>query len=95
MKEYIDREALLEEDFTDMFVNSYDANVIFPNIIEAAPSAKVAPIAYAYWDWQCDGTHFCSECGSSALFNHYGEELCTVWCPACGCFMTEVRYEDE
>jgi hypothetical protein len=62
------------------------------SLIELAHSLNY-PLPIAYWDWQHDGTHFCSECGTDALFNYEGEEFCSLWCPHCGCFMTEVRYE--
>lgn len=71
MKEYIEREALLEEDFTDIFVNSYDANVIFPNIIEAAPVADVEPVRHGIWinedtfDAHYQPIYTCSNCHKS------------------------------
>jgi hypothetical protein len=62
-------------------------------VINEQPAADVAPLTYAYWDWQHDGSHFCSECGTDALFNYEGEEFCSLWCPHCGCFMT--HQEDQ
>ena len=52
-------------------------------------------IETAYWDWQLDGTHYCSECGTDALFyelyeNHY-EEKYSQFCPHCGRLMTHVE----
>lgn len=53
----------------------------------------------AYWDWQVNGTHFCSECGHDVLYRRVGydiyEEECTCVCPYCGRVMTEIREEDE
>ena len=49
----------------------------------------------AYWDWQSGGTHFCSECGTDALFNYEGEEFCSLYCPHCGLIMTKVVDKDE
>ena len=63
--------------------------------IEREPITNVTPVVYARWDYQIDGTHFCSDCGTNALYNYEGKEICSNWCPACGCFMTEVRNKDE
>ena len=49
----------------------------------------------AYWDWQHDGTHFCSECGTDALWTGDGREFCSLYCPHCGRFMTKVVDKDE
>lgn len=42
-KEYIERGALLAEDFTDRFVDVYDV-AIFESIIESAPAADVVEV---------------------------------------------------
>jgi ribosomal protein S27AE len=52
-------------------------------------------VLYAYWDYQNDGTHFCSECGKDALFSDEGFEFLSNWCPHCGRFMTEVSNNDK
>lgn len=62
--------------------------------IEREAITSVAPVGYAYWDYQIDGTHFCSECGTDASYNYEGKENCSNWCPACSCFMTEVRNKE-
>ena len=49
----------------------------------------------AYWDWQHDGTHFCSECGTDALWTEDGREFCSMYCPHCGRLMTKVVDKDE
>lgn len=49
----------------------------------------------AYWDWQHDGTHFCSECGTDALWTEDGREFCSLYCPHCGLFMTKVVDTDD
>ena len=92
MKEYIEREALLEEDFTDMFVNSYDANVIFPNIIEAAPAADVAPVVHGRWydedsfDAHGSPIYRCSNCNRTVADNYIS---CHKYCLHCGAHMTK------
>lgn len=89
-KEYIERETAVA--FLENMAASRYLIQCFENK-EKFPAVDVAPIKYAYWDWQCDGTHFCSECGTDALFNYEGEEFCSTWCPHCGCYMT--HQEDQ
>ena len=54
----------------------------------------------AAWEWENDGTHWCSECGYDALYECscvepyiYKESLSNV-CPHCGRLMTEIRERD-
>ena len=93
MKEYVEREAILKEQQEICYWNGledrYD-DFVPVQIIEKVPSAKVTPIIYAYWDWQHDGTHFCSECGTDALWTEDGREFCSLYCPHCGRQMTFV-----
>ena len=42
----------------------------------------------AFWEWNADDTHFWSECGNDTLYNRDGKEVCSNFCPKCGCFMT-------
>ena len=92
MKEYIERDTLLA------WLENLNASRYLINSIEDKnrfPVADVKPIETAYWDWQHDGTHFCSECGTDALFNYEGEEFCSLYCPHCGLFMTKVVDKDD
>ena len=89
-KEYIEREALRQS------INPWlDGTVLVMPVsaLDEAPAANVVPVKYAYWDWQCDGTHFCSECGTDALYNYEGKEFCSLRCPHCGAVMT--HQEDQ
>jgi len=77
---YIECDALLQEDFTDMFINSYDANVVFPNIIEATPPADVVPVKHGEWKNTYSEYFFaCSECKCTSHPTNY--------CPNCGARM--------
>ena len=94
-KEYIEREALInliEENSETKFDWSecVDIDILRPAIRDF-PAADVVPVRYAYWDYQNDGTHFCSDCGCDAPCNRNYREVCSTWCPTCGAFMTEVR----
>ena len=51
----------------------------------------------AYWDWQVDGTHFCSHCGTDAFWRFNGEkyvETPTQHCPRCGRLMTHIENQE-
>jgi uncharacterized paraquat-inducible protein A len=78
-KEYIDRGALLAEDFTDSFVDVYDVP-IFEHIIESAPAADVAPVVHARWIDRDDKT-WCSRCDAS------NKQYKPPYCPHCGARM--------
>lgn len=54
----------------------------------------------AYWDWQVDGTHFCSECGHDALYysnplTYEKTEFYSKFCPHCGRRMTHVETPND
>ena len=86
MAKYIDREALLAEDFTKSFVDIYDVE-IFESIIENAPTADVVEVRHGVWrmrkaiifDSELVGYN-CSECNTT-----WDTE--TNYCPNCGAKM--------
>lgn len=49
----------------------------------------------AYWDVQEDGTHFCSACGTDALWTEDGREFCSLYCPHCGLFMRKIVKQEN
>ena len=51
-------------------------------------------IKTAFWDWQVDGTHFCSNCGNDAPLR-YVDEYCSFYCPHCGRRMTHVETPND
>lgn len=53
-------------------------------------SADVAPIETANWKQQHNGTHYCTGCGTNALFDNNGNEFCSFHCPTCGRLMPKV-----
>jgi rubrerythrin len=89
VSEYIEREALLQEDFTHTFVDHYDV-AIFEYIIERAPAADVVEVRHGWWAKKNVGflkTMFCcSICGGwehGYAYEHSGMN----YCPACGARM--------
>ena len=56
---------------------------------------EVEEIKMAYWDSQVDGTHFCSECGTDALWTEDGREFCSLYCPHCGLFMRKIENKKD
>lgn len=96
MKEYIEREALIElieENSETKFDWSecVDIDILRPAIRDI-PAADVAPVVHAEWK-QGGGIHYCSNCGEGALYRYIGsyspdvyQEL-TEYCPHCGAKM--------
>ena len=101
--EYINKTELLFEMATSLIPQSMDITMgyaIAKDLIQKAPAANVKPIETAYWDWQIDGTHFCSECGHDALYYSHPAtckkiELCSQYCPFCGRVMTHVETPND
>ena len=103
-KECIEREAAYkacEAYFSGVCVYDVSASEVindFENVIEAVPTADVAPVRHGHWirpdvpntrsyKWQC------SECGQTAYWLHYGNRgnkniICKYnYCPNCGAKM--------
>ena len=86
-KEYIDREALLDE-ISDIKMNGSTYRVIFYDDVVLAPAADVAPVIHGHWeekviygempDYDC----VCSVCGSSGIPSYR-------YCPNCGARVDE------
>ena len=61
--------------------------------------ADVATVRHGTWLSQCDKTHFCSECGTDALFEQFDtfcfREKLSGLCPCCGAVMDGERKDDD
>ena len=78
MKEYIEREALLEEDFTYKCINIDDISVI-EKLIKNVPTADVAPVVHG--EWINHNTYVeCPLCGAMPYHR-------SAYCPNCGAKM--------
>ena len=89
VKEYIERSVVISELECLPDQGELDYLGVF-DCVRNTPAAEVKPIETAYWDWQLDGTHFCSECGNDAPLR-YVDEYCSFYCPHCGRRMTHVE----
>lgn len=60
-------------------------------IIEDTYDRSYSILYHGVWVLADDGSHFCSECGHTALLKNSGsliQEYCSEICPYCGAFMT-------
>lgn len=83
-KEYIEREAA--EKVIDRFAGYLDDDMIFRikyAIRKHIPAADVAPVKHGRWIYENFYTH-CSVCGKMAIYDKYGQEVESDYCPRCG-----------
>ena len=90
MKEYIDKNELLDQMSTKLTPQNYEwarAYTLARILIKDAPSADVAPVVHGEWipivsyfHGKPDGRYYCSEC--RRVVNKYERH-----CPACGALM--------
>lgn len=50
------------------------------------PTADVAPVKHGHWIYENFYTH-CSVCGKMAIYDKYGQEVESDYCPRCGAKM--------
>ncbi len=91
-KEYIEREAAYkacEAYFSGVCVYDVSASEVindFEEVIDAVPTADVAPVRHGHWIYENFYTH-CSVCGKMAIYDKYGQEVESDYCPRCGAKM--------
>ena len=88
-KEYIEREAALKQNYfseskTPDDNYRFDAEIKF--CISSLPAADVAPVRHGRWINENFYTH-CSACGKMAIYDKYGQEVESDYCPHCGAKM--------
>ena len=81
MTEYIEREKAMQIAFTSPFFS----NALMEEI-KTIPAADVAPVRHGRWVNESFYTH-CSVCGNTAIYDKYGQEVKSDYCPNCGCRM--------
>ena len=79
-KEYIEREKL-----NDM-LEDFCVNESFYDALQTIPAADVAPVRHGHWINENFYTH-CSACGKMAIYDKYGQEFESDYCPHCGAKM--------
>ncbi len=79
-KEYIEREALVEQ------LKKEECDCEWLWTILCVPTADVAPVRHGYWINENFYTH-CSACGKMAIYDKYGQEVESDYCPNCGAKM--------
>ena len=79
-KEYIEREKL-----NDM-LEDFCVNETFYDAMQTIPAADVAPVRHGRWINENFYTH-CSACGKMAIYDKYGQEFESDYCPHCGAKM--------
>ena len=79
-KEYIEREKL-----NDM-IEDFCVNETFYDALQTIPAADVAPVRHGHWINENFYTH-CSACGKMAIYDKYGQEFESNFCPNCGAKM--------
>ena len=79
-KEYIEREALVEQ------LKKEDCDCEWLWTILCVPAADVAPVRHGCWINENFYTH-CSACGKMAIYDKYGQEVESDYCPHCGAKM--------
>ena len=76
-KEYIEREALVER------LKKEECDCEWLWAILDIPAADVVPVRHGHWIYENFYTH-CSVCGKMAIYDKYGQEVESDYCPHCG-----------
>ena len=71
------------DDYIDGFSDGISAAI---KELEAFPAADVAPVRHGRWINENFYTH-CSDCGKMAIYDKYGQEVESDYCPHCGAKM--------
>ena len=79
-KEYIEREALVER------LKKEECDCEWLWAILDIPAADVVPVRHGHWIYENFYTH-CSVCGKMAIYDKYGQEAESDYCPRCGAKM--------
>lgn len=56
------------------------------NVLDEMPAADVMPMKHGHWISENFYTH-CSVCGKMAIYDKYGQEFESDYCPHCGAKM--------
>ena len=91
-KEYIEREAVLAymSEVKAACISNFEdeASAVIAGMIgeikdDEIPTADVAPVKHGHWINENFYTR-CSVCGNMAIYDKYGQEVESDYCPRCG-----------
>lgn len=90
-KEYIDLYECREDFYAAVLdiLSEDSTNDRANQIIDAfdyLPTADVEPVRHGHWIYENFYTH-CSVCGKMAIYDKYGQEVESDYCPRCGAKM--------
>ena len=94
-KEYIEREAVLAymSEVKAACISNFEdeASAVIAGMIgeikdDEIPAADVEPVKHGHWIYENFYTH-CSVCGKMAIYDKYGQEVESDYCPRCGAKM--------
>ena len=92
MAEYIEREQTISAIMRDcpelVYYNKKEAIWC----IECIPAVDVAPVVHGHWINENFYTH-CSVCNNMAIYDKYGQEVESDYCPRCGAKMDGNKVE--
>ena len=90
-KEYIEKETVLKH-FDEVMNNEFcdadfkKAALGFSIYVSRLAAADVAPVKHGHWINENFYTR-CSVCGNMAIYDKYGQEVESDYCPRCGAKM--------
>ena len=67
-------------------LEDFCVNETFYDAMQTIPAADVAPVRHGRWINENFYTH-CSACGKMAIYDKYGQEVESDFCPNCGAKM--------
>ena len=83
MADYIERNELIKN--LKYFAPEHYSDLI-NELITKQPAADVEPVKHGHWIYENFYTH-CSVCGKMAIYDKYGQEVESDYCPRCGAKM--------
>ena len=89
-KEIADLKRTIHSENTDYQTGYMSALSVVEGMIAEQPAANVEPVRRGKW-LENEYRHYCSECGHMGLFNGFGFNLESNYCPTCGAKMEEYK----
>ena len=87
-KEYIAKEFVIDA-IEELKTKPMPKALLFDHLtklIEIFPTEDFAPVKHGHWIYENFYTH-CSVCGNMAIYDKYGQEVESDYCPRCGAKM--------